>query len=186
MLTRGELAAALKGLLRLTRFETDGFHHFDASLDGFWKSFWAAALALPVWALLQAEQMAAAHPAAPLRYAALQSIAYAVGWLAYPLLMVRISRFLDRQHNYFRYMVAYNWFQLVEAAAWLPLLVLIGSQAPADLIALVWLATHAALFAYGWFIARHGLEIEGTTAGALVIIDFLLGLLIDGVTNSLL
>ncbi len=185
MLSRGELAGAFRGLLRIARFETDGFRYFDSTLDGFWKSFWAAALTLPIWALLQAEQMGAAHPASPVRYALLQSISYAVGWLAYPLLMVRISVFLDRQQHYFRYLVAYNWFQLVEAAAWLPLLLLIGNHAPPDLIALVWLSTHAALFAYGWFIARHGLEVEGITAAALVIIDFLLGLLIDGITQSM-
>lgn len=185
MLSRSELAVALHGLRRLVRFHPDAFDFFDGTLGGFWKSFWAAALTLPVWVLLEGQQMLATPPEEPLRYAALQAIAFAVSWLAYPLLMVRISGFLDRWPRYFTYMVAYNWFQVVQALAWVPLLVLLAFDAPRELVVLVWLATHGIIFAYGWFMARYGLAVESGTAAALVIIDFLLGLLIDGVTNSL-
>ena len=183
MLSRAELAAALAGVRGLVTMRADSFRYFDATLHGFWQSFWAAALAFPVWAILQAEQMAATPPHDPVRYGALQGIAYAISWLAYPLVMVRISSFLDRWPRYFTYMVAYNWFQLVQTVAWLPLMLLIASGADRDLVVLVWLVTHAALFAYSWFIARRGLEVEAGTAAALVIIDFLLGILIDGLSE---
>jgi hypothetical protein len=185
MLTRGEFASALTGVRAILSFKADAFRHFDASASGFWKSYWAAFLTLPIWALLESQQITTAAPASPTRYYALQGIAYVISWLAYPLLMVRVSTFLDRWPRYFTYMVAYNWFQLVQTVAWAPLLTLLAAGAPQELVVLVWMVTHLALFAYTWFIARRGLGVEAGAATALVIIDFLLGLLIDGVTQAL-
>ncbi len=185
MLSRAELASAVTGIRGLAAMRADAFRHFDATLHGFWTSYWAAALALPVWALLQTVQMAATPPTDPLRYATLQTIAYAASWLAYPLLMVRISSFLGRWPLYFTYMVAYNWFQLVQTIAWLPLMALVAGGADRDLVVLVWLITHGLLLTYSWFIARRGLAVEAGTAAALVIIDFLLTLLIDGFAEGM-
>lgn len=186
MLSAGELAASIRGIGRLLRLRPDAFESFDTTPRGFWTSFWAAVFVLPLWGLLVADQMAAAHPHAPLRYAVLQFIAYVISWLAYPLLMVRISDFLGRWPRYYSYMVPYNWFQVAQTIAWLPLIVLVDSGiASRQAAALLWLSTHAALFCYGWFIARRGLQVDAGAAVALVLIDFLLGLFIDGVADAL-
>ncbi|HIJ38320.1 MAG TPA: hypothetical protein HPP80_05410 [Rhodospirillaceae bacterium] len=187
MLTRAEFFRALTGIGAILRFRPDAFGFFDTTLNGFWKSFWAAAFAAPVWLLLVIRHMSAAQSEAPLRYLSLQTIAYAISWLAFPLLMVRISRFLDRSERYFSYMVAYNWFQMAQSIAWIPVLFFADNAngTPSEAIRFLWLVINGALFAYGWFIARRGLQIPGGNALALVLIDFLLGLIIDGVTDSL-
>jgi len=170
----------------LMRWRADGFDYFDASLDGFWKSFWAVPLCFPIFVLALLQDATAEPPASPGHFGAIQVIAYAIGWLAFPLLMVRISRILGCWPRYFTYMVAYNWFQLVQSFAWLPVLVLSQfAVVPNEALALLWLSTQIALCAYDWFIARHGLKVEAGTAAALVLIDFLLGHLIDGIASRL-
>lgn len=185
MLSLGQIIAALIGVGRLARWREDGFDAFDKTARGFWRSFWAALIILPMWCYVVTDQMAdTAHPS-PEGFFAAQAIAYAIGWLAYPLAMVRICDFLDRWPRYYTYMVAYNWFQLVQTIAWLPMLLLMGFGAPRGLVAIVWLSTHGILIAYAWFIARRGLQVDAGTASALVIIDLLLGLLIDRLAGSL-
>lgn len=185
MLTIGEFAAALRGVRRLLRLKPDAFELFDATPRGFWKSFWVAAIILPVWALLVADQAGTNGQAASLRYFLVQGIGYVVSWLAYPLLMVRLADVLDRWPRYYSYMVAYNWFQLVQTLAWLPVVLLLDRDAPRGLIGLLWLTTHGVLLGYSWFIARRGLKVDTGAAIALVIIDLLLSLLIDRLTDAI-
>jgi len=186
MLSRRDIASVIAGLNAVMRFRSDAFGYFDASLGGFWKSFWAAAVTAPIWLVLVTRHMTEAQAAAPATYLLAHAVAYAIGWLAFPLLMVRISAFLGRWPRYFHYMVAYNWFQLCQSLLWLPLvLVSDGGPQPSGLVAVLWLVTNGLLFAYGWFLAHRGLGVDGGSAAALVLIDFLLGMLIDGVTEAL-
>lgn len=185
MLSVGRIIASLIGLGRLLRWREDGFDAFEPTPRGFWQSFWIALAVLPMWIYVVSDQLArVAHPSAE-RFFAAQAIAYAVDWLAYPLVMVWICDFLGRWPRYYTYMVAYNWFQLVQAFAWLPMLVLMGLDAPRGLVSIVWLSTHAVLIAYAWFLARRGLQLDAGTASALVVIDLLLGLLVDRMADSL-
>ena len=140
---------------------------------------------LPLWCYVVVDQMDKVSHPSPGRYFAFEAIAYAISWLAYPLVMVRICDFLDRWPRYYAYMVAYNWFQLAQTLAWLPTIVLMSLGAPRGLVAIVWLTTHGALIIYAWFIARRSLQVDAGTASALVIIDLLLGLLIDRLAESM-
>ena len=183
MLSKAELARNLVGVGRLLRFDPKAFAAFDRTIDGFWRSFWVAAIIFPFWAYLAWEQMGAA---APVTYALAQGIGYVVGWLAYPLLVLRLTILFDRAPRYLTYMVAYNWFQVTQTAVLLLLILLDASNfLPRQAMAVIGLSLQGVMLVYNWFIAKRGLTIEGGTAAALVIIDFLLGLLIDGVANSI-
>lgn len=185
MLNLRDLIAALVGVGRLLRWRSDAFDAFDKTPRGFWMSFWVAVLILPLWCYVVADQIDRTAQPLPERFFAFQAIAYAISWLAYPLVVVRICDFLDRWPRYYAYMVAYNWFQLAQTVAWLPMLILMGFGAPRGLVAIVWLTTHGVLIAYAWFIARRGLQIDAGAASALVIIDLLLGLLIDRLAETM-
>jgi hypothetical protein len=185
MLSKRDLAAALVGVWRLMHLKIDGFLCFDATLDGFWKSYWAAVIALPPSILLIASHASGVDLESLDTFILAQAIGYAVSWLAYPLLMVHISQYLGLWPRYFTYMVSYNWFQIVQVLAWLPILILAMFGVPAPVMLVVSLAVNAALLFYSWFIARHGLGVDGITATALVIIDFLLSLLINHMADSL-
>lgn len=180
-----EMTKALKGLVALLRRQPDAFTYFDASPRGFWHSLRIAIVLFPLWLLVLADQLPHMSIADPVRYCAFQAVGYAISWLAYPLAMVMISDYLGRWPRYYTYMVAYNWFQIIQMLAWLPLLVLVDLGASRGLVAILWLATHAFLLAYGWLIVRRGLEVDAGAATALVIIDLLLGQIVDQVSTAL-
>jgi hypothetical protein len=177
----------LQGVRRLSRFDQVGFLFFDASRKGFWRSFGSAAVCLPIWALAEYQQISALHDDAALRFLAIQVTAYVMSWLAYPLLVLQIADWFGVWPNYYRYMVAYNWFQPVLQLMWLPLVLLefLPGNEMAQMAAVLWILLEIAQGAYGWFLARYGLGVSASTALALAIIDSLLALLIDGIAIRL-
>jgi hypothetical protein len=177
----------LQGIRRLSRFDQVGFLFFDASRKGFWRSFGGAAVCLPIWALAEYQQVTTLHEGEALRFLAIQISAYVMSWLAYPLLVLQIADWFGVWPNYYRYMVAYNWFQPVVQVMWLPLVVLefIPGNQTGEMAALLWLLLEVVQGAYGWFLARYGLGVSASTALALAVIDSALALLIDGIAIRL-
>lgn len=177
----------LQGIRRLVGFDPAGFLFFDASRQGFWRSFGAALICLPVWALAEYEQILTLHDQSVPRFIIIQATAYVMSWLAYPLLVLKIADMLDVWPNYYRYMVAYNWFQPVLQLLWAPLLLLEAVQGDqiGDAARMLYLVIQISQGAYGWFMARFGLGLSNLNALALTLIDILLGLLIDVVTFHL-
>jgi len=177
----------LQGVRRLSRFDQVGFLFFDASRKGFWRSFCAALVCLPIWALAEYQQTAALQSDTALRFLAIQFTAYVVSWLAYPLLVLQIADMFGVWPNYYRYMVAYNWFQPVLQLMWLPLLLLefVPGSETASMLAILWILLQGVQGAYGWFLARFGLGVSTSTALALAVIDMLLALLIDQIAARL-
>lgn len=182
-----EIARALYGAYRLARFDPRGLQFFDASLDGFWKSFFAAVLVAPFYAVLQLERFygESAEPAA-FRYLSIQITAYVIAWVVYPLLMVSVAKALDRERNYLGYIVAYNWASVLQNGLFIPLILLIETGViPIDAGVFVGLMAQAAILTYSWFIAKHGLNIQGPMAAGLVALDFALGIVVNGFATSL-
>jgi hypothetical protein len=177
----------LQGVRRLSRFDQVGFLFFDASRRGFWRSFGAALVCLPVWALAEYQQTASLSGDAALRFLAIQVIAYLVSWLAYPLLVLQIADWFGVWPNYYRYMVAYNWFQPMLQLLWLPLLLLefLPGTHLGAILGLFWIALQLVQGAYGWFLARYGLGVSTSTALALAVLDMALALLIDQIAARL-
>ena len=177
----------LQGVRRLSRFDQVGFLFFDASRRGFWNSFAAALVCLPIWVLAEYQQTAALEHAAALRFLAIQIIAYVVSWLAYPLLVLQIADWFGVWPNYYRYMVAYNWFQPLLQLLWLPL-VLLEFLPPGDVapvLGLIWIVLQLIQGAYGWFLARYGLGVSNSTALAMAVLDMALALMIDQIAAKL-
>jgi hypothetical protein len=78
-----DLAAAYRGIagaLRLARLDPNAIHDFDDSIEGFWKSFQAAVIAAPLFALLILLRTAE-HPLSPdpLRAVVIEAIGYVIG-----------------------------------------------------------------------------------------------------------
>ena len=171
----------LQGIRRLSRFDQVGFLFFDASRKGFWRSFGAALVCLPIWGLAEYQQTTSLAHDAALHFLAVQIIAYMVSWLAYPLLVLQIADWFGVWPNYYRYMVAYNWFQPLLQLLWVPLLLLetLPGNEVGSLLGLVWIALQFVQIAYGWFLARYGLGVSTSTALAMAVLDMGLALLID-------
>jgi len=183
-----EVQLAIGGALRLACGDRRGLGFFDASLDGFWRSFRAAVICYPMYLFLlalrvtTAEWSAAGWPTVVL----VETIAYVISWAAFPLLMLHIAHFFGRDHRFLAFMVAYNWSQIPQTV----LLTIIGLDAwagllPSNMVHFAEAAATIAVLVYEWYIARVALAVSGAQAALVVIIDVMLGSTLGRVTHSL-
>jgi len=178
--SQAEIAKALYGAWRLARFDARGLEFFDRSLDGFWKSFFAAAIAAPAHFGL----LALAGGDSPVVVAGLfglmrEAAIYAISWLAFPLVMVYVTRYLDREERFLDYMVPYNWAGVLQIVVFLLVSALaVGGLIPEGLAGFATMAAFVAILVYQWFIARTGLGIGAGAAVAVVFFDMVVGLMV--------
>ena len=188
MLSAREAATSLYGAYRLARFDTRGMTYFETSLAGFWRSFYAAVIVAPVFAVLLVMRYAAGGGAVDgVRFAAVEAIAYVIAWVAFPLVMVTLARRLDREERYLGYIVAYNWASVLQNGLYLPLVMLgVAGVIPAETAGPLSLITLSLILVYWWFIAKVALDVGAGTAVALVALDLVLSVFIDIVASSML
>jgi hypothetical protein len=183
-----EVSLALTGALRLARGDRGGLTCFDRSLDGFWRSFRAAAITYPLYLVLLTMRVSVAEwqRSGGWRIVLVETIGYVITWVAFPLIMLAVTRWIGRSHRFFDFMVPYNWCQVPQSA--LVVLVGIGSEsrilsarAGESLDIAAWIAT----LVYEWYIARVALDTTGSAAVLIVLVDFVLGMVIGYVAGGL-
>lgn len=185
-----DLAAAARGIAcawRLARLDATAIRDFDASTEGFWKSFQAAIVAAPLFVLLILLRTAE-HPLSddPLRAIFIEGIGYVVGWTAYPLAAWYLANALGKSARYTTYIVAYNWANVLQVAAFVPVAALAASDlAPDTFVVLAALLMTGLVIYYQFFIVRTALGVEALPALGFVAIDLALGLLIDAIEANL-
>ena len=184
MISAREAAFALSGALRLARMDPGGLDHFDTSIAGFWRSFYAAVVVVPVYLVLMGFY-AALSPvdAGPVRWVLVEAIAYVLEWTAYPLAMVYIARRLRCSDNYIRYIVAHNWANVLGVVLFLPVAALAAIN-PA-LVGLLCMAVSAVLV-YKGYVARTALAITGQEAAVLMVFNLVLSFFINAVAGAML
>jgi hypothetical protein len=183
-----EARLALAGTLRLARGDRGGLACFDRSLDGFWHSFRAAAISYPLYLVLLAMRVTVAEweRSGGWRIVTVETIGYVIAWVAFPLLMLTVTRWLGRAHRFFDFMVPYNWCQVPQSV----LFVLVGLEAESGILgvqagqAIDFVAAIATLV-YEWYIARVALETTGSAAAFVVLVDLVLGVAISRVVGGL-
>ena len=188
MINAREAGYALFGAWQLAKFDENGMHFFKNTQAAFWRSFSAAIIVLPAYAILVLLKLADQPvPAAPFTVFVVQSIAYVVGWVAFPLAMYYVTRFASREQWFYRYMVAYNWAVVLQVILFLTITSIADSGlVPPGVGAMFSLAAAVAIMAYQWFIARVGLEVSAPGAIGIVFLDMVISLLLSGYTDMLL
>jgi hypothetical protein len=182
-----ESATSLYGAFRLARFDPHGMNYFNAGPSGFWRSFWAAVIIAPFYAVL----LATAYPSLetshdPVRFALVEGIAYVMAWVAYPLVMAWVTRQLDRFDYFIGYIVAYNWAAVLQNALFIPINILwVTGALPPDVSFMLWLIVFSLILAYLWFIARTALALAPMAAASIVGIDLVLNVIISAIANSM-
>jgi hypothetical protein len=183
-----EVRLALVGALRLAKGDRGGLACFDRSLDGFWRSFRAAIIAYPFYLMLLTMRVSIAEweRSGGFLIVTVETIAYVAAWAAFPLIILTVTRRIDRAHRFFDFMVPYNWSQLPQTA----LFVLIGIEAESGVLSAsaaqaIEVAAAIAVVVYEWFIARVALDATASAAAFIVFVDLILGALISHVASSL-
>lgn len=185
---RAEVAGAIVGAFRLLLFDAQALARFNLTVEGFWRSFFAAVLIAPFFALMAALELKGRLGGTSVAWVvAVEFGAYVVGWTIYPLLMVYVTRLLGLSHNYVPYIIVFNWGSVVRIAAFFPLIA-IGSTGlvPSSAMATLMVVAILVALGYHWIVARVALGASAATTLGLVVLEFLLSLLLDLGTTRLL
>jgi hypothetical protein len=186
--TLNEIARSLTGVARLARFDVRGVELLEGTPEAAVRSFWVAAMVLPLHILIIAAQTDLDIPEGGIYYLILvELLAYVVSWTAFPVIMDLLARPLEREQEFFLMIVAYNWSSIIRTAIRLPqaLLVFSGVLGDDDAASLG-LMLLLAILVYIGFILRTTLRVDGYTAAGLVVVKLLSSALIGDYADQLL
>lgn len=187
MIARHEVLLSLYGAWRLFLRDPRGIEWLDNSIEGYWKSFFCAVLVLPVYIFWFVMRDGETVEAGFIRTVTVEGIAYVISWVAWPLVMSYIAPAIDRDENYIRYIVAYNWSTGIQVGLLLIVLLIEASGvAPDGVVALFGIVATVLILLYHWYVLRVGLDVSGLPAAALVAGDFMLARVIHGVSQGML
>ena len=156
--------------------------------QGFWRSFTAAILIAPLFALLLTIRYHVNEAGVSLlRFTAIETIAYVVSWVAFPLLLFHLTDILGIGHRFIRYIVAYNWASVLQNLLYLPFALLVEAHlvqgAGSTFFGIILLGL---VLLYTWFVTRTALEVTNLLAAGLVMIDLVLSIFINTITQGML
>lgn len=176
------------GCFKLARGDRGGLDYFDRSLDGFWRSFVSAFLCYPLFLLLLLMRVSLAdwNTAGGPQIMLIETIGYVISWVAFPLVLLSVLRWIGREHRFFDFMVPYNWCQLPQSV----LFVLIGLEAETGTLSdpvsqATEIAAAIAVLVYEWYIAKVALQTSSAVATLVVLVDLVLGVVITRAAGSL-
>ena len=176
---RQEVLRSLYGAYRLAFLDPSGMTHFNLTVDGFWRSFFAAVLVAPGFAVLVAEKLLARPEPLDLGWAAVvQALAYVLSWAAFPLVALALTQLLGLSRNYVPLIVALNWAAVLQIVVFLAAVVL-GLLLPDVLEGLIMLIVTGGILFYQWFVTRTALQTTGGIALMIILIDLVLNTAIN-------
>jgi hypothetical protein len=151
-----EISSSLYGAWRLICLDEDAVRYFNLSVEGFWRSFFAAVLSLPYFVLAaiwvpQGDGEAVISAPDPV----LAFLAYVLGWIVFPVAAVFLVRLFNLSQGYVGYIVALNWSGALIAQ---PLLILTTIEhaglIDANTMGALQMPILFFVLWYGWIIAR--------------------------------
>jgi hypothetical protein len=183
-----EVWVALTGALQLARGDRRGLLCFDASEEGFWRSFRAAALCYPLYLILLAFpiELGDTPQPDPWRVLAVETIHYVISWVAFPLMMLPLVDWLQRGDRFFGFMVAYNWCQVPQTAVFAAVALAGGvGLLSADGMLIADLIAGLAALVYEWYVSYVALAVSRPKAVIVIIADIVLATVLSHVSAAL-
>lgn len=182
---RQEIWSSVYGALRLAFFDETGHSHFNISVEGFWRSFFAAVLVAPGYILLASQGIVAGNQSLSVWMLFVHTLIYVVSWAIFPLVAFLIIEQLKLGHRFTALIVAVNWAAVIEAAIMvlgLGLAMILPAEAGSLLIVTIMIG----LIVYQWFVIRTALQSSGTVALAFVLFGLLISAMLNKLTERLL
>ena len=188
--SRQEVSLALLGAGRLFRFDATGLACFAMDGGAVGRSFFAAMLCFPAFALQTLLGSATiTYAVSDWLYAAIWGLLYVILWVAYPLLAWRLLNNLGMDARWAPYITALNWCSVL--SSYLALAgnaMVIADSLPFGIAPVVLLLITLYLLAYEWQVTRVTLRVPGRIAAGLVFlanaITFFLIMLADSMTGA--
>lgn len=182
------LVYSLYGAYRLARADTGGMAYFDRTVDGFWKSFFAAVIIAPGYAIvIWGDMPVTAQDASLLRIVAVHLCAYVLSWVAYPVIAHAVCTSIDRQEEFIPFIVATNWAKVIQMVIYLPVIVIVTLKfLPTGGAAFLQAVAYLAVLVYQWFVTRTALAIGGAAAVGFVVLDLIISIFVRAYAIGLL
>jgi hypothetical protein len=183
MITKQEIFEGLYGAWRLLLGDRGAIALFDNSVAGFWKSFFAAILVLPIYFAMTAIGAIEFDSSRSLPAIVLIVLEfYIIAWVLWPLIIGHVLRVIDRDEKFTLYVVAYNWMSAVGAGLFfIAVLVTTLLPIPDGFAGLIMVGALLGVLGYHVFIAHATLNISISVATGLTIADFILHETVQGV-----
>ncbi len=190
-----EITRSLNGAWRIARMDPNALDYFDLTIEGFWRSFTALLVVAPFYVLFlivnydnqPGLQLPTGPEVSAEFYVAVKLVAYFLGWMAFPLIMMPISRLLDLSQTYVQFIIVWNWSNVLIMAVILPTVLLFPPAAPGGQAGkLVLMAAQITTWFYGYLVARAGLQCKILTAVGVVVLDLLVSLTVSLLAGRLL
>ena len=175
----------MTGAIRVVRLDARGFDIFGNTSKDFWHSFLGAALLAPIFCLyLAVRYLNSPSEGSFLIFISSQMLAYSIAWLAFPLIMLYLAPVLQRNNQIVGYLVAYNWVSVIQNGIYLPVVILgITGIFPETFTNFLAMAALMWILGMSLFVARKALQVSFATAVGIVVMDLLLGILIEILTS---
>jgi len=156
---------------------------FANTPESVWYSFAAAFIALPLFLATLVFRYGD-------EFSLMRAVAdlgpYAVGWLLFPVVMLRVAPAMQRGQYYCRYISAVNWCALVEFGVMTLFVMLEGAGlVPEGIARLLFFAVIFWVLTYQYFVARTLLEVEGAQAAMIVGLRMVLDIAVVAVSEIL-
>ena len=178
-----EAVRSVYGAARMAQFDARGIAAFDGSREAALRSFWVAAILMPLWALTTAVLWSSIDaPIDPVRFVAVQSLFYVISWTAFPVILALIAFAMMRGHHFFLLVSVYNWSHIVQTLIVLPILFLTYSGAlPDRFMSIVTLGYFGFIVIYEGFIIRICLKTGWTEGIGLAVLDIALAFMLQNI-----
>jgi len=181
-----EIQRSVQAAWVLARGDVRGMALFDLSVEGFWKSFAAALLVAPAYVIVLLDQYSViGWPQHVPGTVLAEAVSFALGWLAFPIVTIFLTRLLGLGARYVPLIVANNWSAVVQVALYTAV-VIVGTLLPANLRTLALFMATLAVLTYQWFVIRTALQTTSATAFGLVMVDILISVMLSRGLDSLL
>ncbi|WP_428485271.1 hypothetical protein [Rhodopila sp.] len=180
------VAAGLQGALRLASGRADGVILVSGDRDSATRSFWAIAFCIPsVVCRLLMSWAEVGMPADPAHLMGREMMIFILGWLVFVEATHFLAPTLGRAERWGRFIAVWNWCNVVEGV-----LVIIGGLpgllgAPSVIAEACELVTIGWALWLEWYATRLAFGIGAATAGGLVLLDQLIGILLATVAMAI-
>ena len=159
MISAEELSRSLQGTVRLAKGDPGGIDHFNATLQGFWNSLAAAAIALPGFAFISwLGYLVIPAEASSGRILVVETIGYVIRWAGFQLALFYYCQAIGKGDRFFHAAVSLNWIEVPITAAQVGLALLILAGLGGALGGLLNLILIILVIAYATFVAKAALR----------------------------
>ncbi len=180
------MPASLSGAWDVMNGRAEGLRKLDLTIDGFWRSFGAVVLILPVALIAMASERvvlpAAGGDAVALTggYVVLRLIAVIIDWLAFPAILALFARPMGIATRFVPYIVARNWAAvLVSFMFAVPHLFHALGLLPTGMLSFALLILFGIAVWFSYVVVRTALQVPPVLAIPIVVLEIASGIFIE-------